>query len=111
MTESYKIKSKMVTAIGGICTVITTLGVDQLEAIFPNYGKFIPVLVALATWYSSQTTEDTRVERAEKIAVEEYQKQENRKGYDDLINGLNGLDDKPAQFKEDDMAGEPDDDI
>lgn len=108
MTESYKIKSKIVTAIGGICTIITVLGVDQLEAIFPYWGKFIPAVVALATWYSSQTTENTRVKRAQKIAVEEYQKQQNRKGYDDLINGLKGLDDKPAQEYED-MAGESDD--
>lgn len=72
MTESYKLKSKLTTAIGGICTIITVLGVDQLEAIFPHWGKFIPAIVAIATWYSSQTTEDTRVERAEKKAVEDY---------------------------------------
>lgn len=108
MTESYKIKSKMVTALGGICTVITVLGVDQLEAIFPYWGKFIPAVVALATWYSSQTTEDTRVERAEKIAIEEYQKQQNHKGYDEVLNALESLDDEPAQEYEN-RAGESDD--
>lgn len=111
MTESYKIKSKMVTAIGGICTVITTLGVDQLEAIFPYWGKFIPVVVALATWYSSQTTEDTRVKRAQKIAVEEYKQQQKVNSYDNTLSALNGLNDidGPADPEDDDMAGEFDD--
>ncbi|MBR3139505.1 MAG: hypothetical protein IKF11_01375 [Methanobrevibacter sp.] len=86
MTESYKFKSKLTTAIGGICTIITALGVDQLEAIFPRYGKFIPAIVAFATWYSSQKTEDTRVEKAEIKAVENYQKQQNFTGYDEVMD-------------------------
>lgn len=85
MTESYKLKSKIVTAIGGICTIITILGVNQLEAIFPEYGKFIPAIVAAATWYTSQSTENTRVKKAEKIAVENYQKQQNYNEYDNII--------------------------
>lgn len=101
MTESYKFKSKLTTAIGGICTIITTLGVDQLEAIVPYWGKFIPVLVAIATWYTSQTTEDTRVERAEKIAVEEYQKQQKYGSYDTI--------DGSADSEDDDLTGEQDD--
>ncbi|MBO6273465.1 hypothetical protein J6O48_11895 [bacterium] len=72
MVESYKLKSKLATAIGGIATVITTLGVNQLEAIFPEYGRFIPVIVALATWYVSQTTENKRVEVAEQLVHEQY---------------------------------------
>lgn len=111
MTESYKIKSKIVTAIGGICTIITALGVDQLEAIFPYWGKFIPAVVALATWYSSQTTENTRVERAQKIAVEEYKQQQKVNSYDNTLSALNGLNDidGPANPEDDDMAGEFDD--
>ena len=73
MTESYKLKSKIATAIGGICTIITVLGVDQLNAAFPGYGQYIPVIVAIATWYLSQTTENKRVEIAEKLIHEEYQ--------------------------------------
>lgn len=72
MVESYRVKSKLATAIGGICTIISVLGVNQLEALFPEYGKFIPAIVALATWYVSQSTENTRVERAEQIVHEEY---------------------------------------
>lgn len=111
MTESYKIKSKLTTAIGGICTIITVLGVDQLEAIFPHWGKFIPAIVAIATWYSSQSTEDTRVEKAQKIAVEEYKQQQKFNSYDTTLSALNGLNDidGPADLEDEDMAGEPDD--
>ncbi|MBP3227111.1 MAG: hypothetical protein J6M08_09415 [Methanobrevibacter sp.] len=103
MTQSYKLKSKITTAIGGIATIITTLGVDQLEAIFPGYGKFIPAIVAIATWYTSQITENTRVEKAEKIAVENYQKQENYTEYDEII----GYDDPTTEDIE--VVGENDD--
>ena len=72
MVESYKFKSKLATAVGGIATVITTLGIGQLEAIFPQFGKYIPVVVALATWYLSQTTENKRVEIAEQLVHEQY---------------------------------------
>jgi len=73
MVESYRVKSKLTTAIGAICTIISVLGVSQLEALFPEYGKFIPALVALATWYSSQVTEDKRVEVAEQLVHEQYE--------------------------------------
>ena len=69
MVQSYKIKSYIATAIGGIATCISILGVDQLQTIFPQFGKYIPVLFALATWYLSQTTENKRVDVAEKLAV------------------------------------------
>ncbi len=76
MVESYKIQSKITTAIGGICTIITILGVPQLQQIFPGCGQYIPAIVALATWYTSQTTENTRVERAEQLAILNYQEQQ-----------------------------------
>lgn len=72
MVESYKLKSKLATAIGGIATVISVLGVDQLQAAFPGYGQWIPVIVALATWYISQTTENKRVAIAEQLVHEQY---------------------------------------
>lgn len=76
MVESYKIKSKLITAIGGIATIISVLGVNQLEALFPEFGKFIPAIVAIATWYTSQISENKRVERAEQIVHEQYQESE-----------------------------------
>lgn len=73
MVESYRVKSKLATAIGAVCTVISVLGVNQLEALFPEYGKFIPAIVALATWYVSQSTENKRVQVAEQIVHEQYE--------------------------------------
>lgn len=73
MVESYKLKSKLITAIGGIATIISVLGVNQLEALFPEFGKFIPAIVALATWYTSQISENKRVNVAEQLVHEQYQ--------------------------------------
>ena len=70
--ESYKNKSRIATAIGGICKVISILGVQQLTEIFPEYGKWIPAIVALATWYISQSTEEKRVSIAEQRVEEKY---------------------------------------
>ena len=75
--KSYKTKSKLATAIGGIATIITVLGVDQLNLLFPGYGQYIPAVVALATWYVSQATENHRVEVAEKLAVINYEAENN----------------------------------
>ena len=77
MIESYKFKSKLATAIGGICTIISVLGIQQLTEIFPGYGQYIPAIVALATWYLSQTTENKRVAVAEKLAVINYEAENN----------------------------------
>lgn len=72
MTESYKFKSKLATAIGAIATIISIVGVNQLQALFPSFGEYIPIVVAAATWYLSQTTENKRVEVAEQLIREEY---------------------------------------
>lgn len=81
MVESYKFKSKLATAIGGIATIITALGVEQLSTAFPSFGRYIPVIVAIATWYVSQTTENKRVEVAEQLVHEQYN--------DPSLEGLN----------------------
>lgn len=72
MVESFKYKSKLATAIGAIATVISIVGQEQLINIFPQFGQYIPILVALATWYLSQSTENKRVEVAEQIVREQY---------------------------------------
>ena len=86
MVESYKIQSKLATAIGGICTIISVLGIDQLTQIFPRYGQYIPCIVALATWYLSQTTENKRVDIAEQLIHEQY----NTPQYDDGVDENGG---------------------
>lgn len=72
MTETYKYKSQIATAIGAIATIITILGVTQLKDIFPQYGAYIPIIVAIAAWYLSQTTENKRVQVAEQMVYEKY---------------------------------------
>lgn len=72
MTESYKFKSKLATAIGAVCTIISIVGVNQLQAILPSFSEYIPIIFAFATWYISQTTENKRVEIAEKLIEEKY---------------------------------------
>lgn len=76
MVETFKYKSKFATAIGAVATIISVLGVDQLQALFPSFGQYIPAVVALATWWISQSTENTRVEVAEQMVREEYENQE-----------------------------------
>lgn len=83
--ESYKLKSKIATAIGGIATIITTLGVEQLANIFPGYGQYIPVIVAAATWYLSQTTENKRVQVAEQMVHEQYNEDITSEGDEDAF--------------------------
>ena len=85
MVESYKFKSQLATAIGGIATIISMLGVNQLEMIFPQFGKWIPIIVAAATWYLSQTTENKRVEIAEQLVHDEY-KHDPVTEYEDGLN-------------------------
>ncbi len=89
MVESYKFKSKLATAIGAIATIITTLGIGQLEAIFPQFGKYIPVVVAIATWYLSQTTENRRVEVAEQLVHEQYTSDPVEDEYEEGLNQEN----------------------
>lgn len=72
MVESYKVKSKIATAVGAIATIISIVGVNQLQAILPSVAEYIPVIFALATWYLSQTTENKRVEVAEQLVHEQY---------------------------------------
>jgi hypothetical protein len=72
MVESYKIKSKLATAIGAVATIISILGVNQLKELFPQFGTYIPIIVAIAAWYLSQSTENKRVEVAEQLVEEKY---------------------------------------
>ena len=73
-TKTYKYKSKIATAIGAVATIITIVGQEQLAAIFPGYGQYIPIIVAAASWYLAQTTENKRVEVAEQMLLEQFSK-------------------------------------
>ena len=75
MVESFKYKSKIATAIGAIATIVTIVGQDYLMTLFPSFGQYIPLIVALASWYLAQSTENKRVEVAEQLVHEEYDTQ------------------------------------
>lgn len=85
MVESYKFKSKLATAIGAVATIISILGVTQLRELFPQFGTYIPIVVAIAAWYLSQSTENKRVEVAEQMVEEKYSS-EPVEEYEDGLN-------------------------
>ena len=73
MTESYKLKSKIATAVAFIAAFIVYIGEPGLRQIIPvEYSYFIPILVLLAGYFVTQSTENKRVEVAEKLVHEKY---------------------------------------
>lgn len=73
MVESYKNKSKTANAIVFLAGLITYIGVDNLSKIIPaEYAYLAPVIVMIAGYIIVQTTENTRVEVAEQLAVKKY---------------------------------------
>ena len=73
MIESYKNKSKIATAISFIAAFITYIGKDGLTQIIPaEYANIIPIIVLIAGYIVTQTTENKRVEVAEQIQSEKY---------------------------------------
>ena len=71
MVETYKYKSKIATAISFIAVIITYLGKDGLAQIMPEeYAWLIPILVAIAAYVITQTTENKRVDVAEQMVYE-----------------------------------------
>ena len=76
MTETYKYKSKIATAIAFIATLIAYLGEDGLRQIMPpEYAFLIPILVFIAGYILAQSTENKRVEVAEQMIMEQYANQ------------------------------------
>ena len=74
MVESYKIQSKITNAIVFLAGLIVYLGKDELAKIMPvEYAYLAPVIVLIAGYIAVQKTENIRVNRAEKKAVEEYE--------------------------------------
>lgn len=74
MVESYKIQSKITNAIVFLAGLIVYLGKDELAKIMPvEYAYLAPVIVLIAGYIAVQKTENIRVNRAEKKAVEDYE--------------------------------------
>ena len=71
MVQSYKNKSKTANAIVFLAGLITYIGVDNLSKIMPaEYAYLAPIIVMIAGYIIVQTTENTRVEIAEKLAIQ-----------------------------------------
>ena len=77
MVESYKNKSKTANAIVFIAGLITYIGVDNLARVMPKEWAYLaPIIVMIAGYIIVQTTENTRVEVAEQIITEKYNRDE-----------------------------------
>lgn len=77
MVESYKLKSKLATAISFIAMFIAYMGKDGLAQIIPpQYAWLIPPLVGIAAYIVTQSTENIRVEVAEQLVREDYHNQQ-----------------------------------
>lgn len=73
MTETYKYKSKIATAIAFLAALISYLGKDGLTEILPQeYAFLIPIFVFCAGYILAQSTENKRVEIAEQLIHEQY---------------------------------------
>ena len=71
MTQTYKYKSKTATAISFIAAFIAYIGQDGLAQIIPSeYAKLIPIIVFIAGYVLTQTTENKRVDIAEQMVYE-----------------------------------------
>ena len=75
MTETYKYKSKIATAIAFLAALIAYLGQDGLTQIMPQeYAWIIPILIFIAGYVLAQSTENKRVDVAEQMIIEKYAK-------------------------------------
>jgi len=77
MVQSYKNRSKLANAIVFLAGLITYIGVDNLAKIMPREWAYLaPIIVMIAGYIIVQTTENTRVEVAEQIITEKYNRDE-----------------------------------
>jgi len=75
MVETYKYKSKIATAMSFIAALIAYLGKDGLTAIMPaEYANIIPIIVFIAGYILTQSTENKRVDVAEQMMLEKFAK-------------------------------------
>ena len=72
--QSYKIKSKIATAISFIAMFILYVGKDEIAKILPpEYAFLAGIIVSLAAYITAQKTEDKRAHVAQQMVHEEYQ--------------------------------------
>ena len=77
MVETYKYKSKIATAISFIAAFIVYVGKPGLEQIMPvEYANLIPIIILIAGYIVTQTTENKRVAVAEQLVLEKQDTQQ-----------------------------------
>ena len=70
LPTSFKKKSRLITAISFIITILAFISVDEWASVLPQDFVFLaPTLVAVIGYIASQLSEEARVVRAEEIAV------------------------------------------
>ena len=73
MVESYKYKSKIATAISFLAALIVYVGKDELTKILPaEWAYLAPIIVLIAGYILTQSTEDKRVDIAELLVHAKY---------------------------------------
>ena len=71
MTETYKYKSRLITAIAFIIMLLAAITPEAWQNILPGeYWVFIPTIIAALTWLAAQLSEEKRVEVAETMVIE-----------------------------------------
>lgn len=77
MVETYKYKSKIATAVSFIAAFISYIGKDGLAQIMPlEYANWIPIIILIAGYIVTQTTENKRVAVAEQLVLENQAKEQ-----------------------------------
>lgn len=93
MIPSYKIKSKLTNIIVILAGLIVYIGKDELAKILPAECAYLaPAIVLIAGYFAIQGTEDTRVKRAEKRAVDQYAQKISQEPNAPTISGADQID-------------------
>ena len=72
MTTTYKYKSRLITAISFVITILAFISADEWASVLPqDLVVFAPTIVAVIGYIASQLSEEARVVRAEEMAVAE----------------------------------------
>jgi len=71
MTETYKYKSRLITAIAFIIMLLAAITPEAWQNILPGeYWVFIPTIMGIITYAAAQLSEEKRVEVAETMVIE-----------------------------------------
>jgi hypothetical protein len=85
--ESYKNKSKIATLLSFIAAFIVYVGKDEIAKLLPaEYAFLAGLIVLIAGYFVTQSTENKRVKVAEQMVHEEYQNEDDDPTIEDELN-------------------------